>query len=104
MHVITPLKPNTSRKGRWSAVCWMMVIFLGLSLAYWIIKDHGGSIQAGGSPGQGATFTVRLPTRRGSDAGSAAAPAAAPGAAAAAVPVAPAAPVAAEAAQEGPGG
>ena len=33
MHVITPLKPNTSRKGRWSAVYWMIVILLGLSLA-----------------------------------------------------------------------
>jgi C4-dicarboxylate-specific signal transduction histidine kinase len=36
---------------------------LGLSISNSIIKDHGGSIQATGQPGQGATFTVRLPVR-----------------------------------------
>jgi len=38
---------------------------LGLSISRSIIKDHGGSIQASGAPGQGATFTVRLPVRSG---------------------------------------
>jgi two-component system C4-dicarboxylate transport sensor histidine kinase DctB len=36
---------------------------LGLSISKSIIKDHGGSIEAAGRPGQGATFTVRLPVR-----------------------------------------
>jgi C4-dicarboxylate-specific signal transduction histidine kinase len=36
---------------------------LGLSISRTIIKDHGGSIEAGGAVGRGATFTVRLPVR-----------------------------------------
>ena len=34
---------------------------LGLSISSSIIKDHGGTIQARGARGQGATFTIRLP-------------------------------------------
>ncbi|QGY39481.1 two-component sensor histidine kinase [Pseudodesulfovibrio cashew] len=34
---------------------------LGLSIIYGIIKKHGGSIDADSEPGEGATFTVRLP-------------------------------------------
>jgi len=43
---------------------------LGLSISKSIVKDHGGSIQAVGSPGQGATFTVRLPLVKAPAAGS----------------------------------
>ena len=34
---------------------------LGLSISYNIIQQHNGSIQVESSPGQGATFSVRLP-------------------------------------------
>ncbi len=34
---------------------------LGLSISRSIIKDHGGSIEARGESGNGATFTIRLP-------------------------------------------
>jgi C4-dicarboxylate-specific signal transduction histidine kinase len=34
---------------------------LGLSIVYGIIQDHGGSISVASNPGEGATFTVRLP-------------------------------------------
>jgi two-component system OmpR family sensor kinase len=34
---------------------------LGLALAREVIAGHGGTITAWGSPGEGATFTVRLP-------------------------------------------
>ena len=34
---------------------------LGLSISRTIIQDHQGSIEASGSPGKGATFTLRLP-------------------------------------------
>ncbi len=36
---------------------------LGLSVSYGIIRDHGGSIQAESTPGQGTTFQIRLPIR-----------------------------------------
>jgi len=34
---------------------------LGLSISLRIIRNHGGTIEAVGDPGKGATFTVRLP-------------------------------------------
>lgn len=34
---------------------------LGMAIAYRIVTEHGGTIQAGGAPGQGATITIRLP-------------------------------------------
>ena len=47
---------------------------LGLALAREIVADHGGTIRAGARPGQGATFTIRLPAARGSRADGAASP------------------------------
>jgi signal transduction histidine kinase len=37
---------------------------LGLSISYEIVKKHGGEIRASGTPGQGATFTIRIPIAR----------------------------------------
>jgi len=34
---------------------------LGMAIVYRIVTDHGGSIAASGSPGKGATITLRLP-------------------------------------------
>jgi len=34
---------------------------LGLTISQRIVKDHGGAIAAEGAPGQGASFTIRLP-------------------------------------------
>ena len=34
---------------------------LGLSISLSIIKNHQGTIEASGSPGKGAKFTIRLP-------------------------------------------
>ena len=34
---------------------------LGLALLHEVVTGHGGTIEASGRPGQGATFTVRLP-------------------------------------------
>ena len=34
---------------------------LGLSISRAIVVDHGGAIEARGAPGEGASFTVRLP-------------------------------------------
>ena len=34
---------------------------LGMAIAYRIVTDHGGSIEAVGLPGRGATITIRLP-------------------------------------------
>ncbi len=36
---------------------------LGMAIAYRIVTDHGGRIQAAGAPGRGATITMRLPIR-----------------------------------------
>jgi signal transduction histidine kinase len=38
---------------------------LGLSISYEIVKKHRGEIHAASAPGQGATFTVRIPLARG---------------------------------------
>ena len=38
---------------------------LGLAIARWIAEIHGGSISAESTPGEGATFTVRLPLTSG---------------------------------------
>jgi two-component system OmpR family sensor kinase len=35
---------------------------LGLALAREVVTGHGGTIEAHGAPGRGATFTIRLPT------------------------------------------
>ena len=37
---------------------------LGLALAKWIVERHSGSIAASSPPGDGSTFTVRLPLRQ----------------------------------------
>jgi heavy metal sensor kinase len=34
---------------------------LGLSLARWIVERHGGTIGVDSAPGEGSTFTIRLP-------------------------------------------
>lgn len=34
---------------------------LGLSITYWIVQNHQGSIEVSSQPGEGALFTVRLP-------------------------------------------
>jgi two-component system OmpR family sensor kinase len=34
---------------------------LGLALAREVVTGHGGTIEAWGSPGEGASFTIRLP-------------------------------------------
>ena len=34
---------------------------LGLSIAYWIVYNHGGKIEVDSNVGEGSTFTVRLP-------------------------------------------
>jgi two-component system NtrC family sensor kinase len=38
---------------------------LGLSVSYGLIKNHGGEIKVKSEVGQGTTFTVILPVRRG---------------------------------------
>jgi two-component system OmpR family sensor kinase len=38
---------------------------LGLALVREVVESHGGTIEATGRPGEGATFTVRLPAGGG---------------------------------------
>jgi signal transduction histidine kinase len=38
---------------------------LGLSIAYWIVRNHGGNIQVTSKEGQGTTFQVWLPLSQG---------------------------------------
>lgn len=42
---------------------------LGLSIAYWIVKNHQGRIEVASEPGRGATFSVWLPRRPGNGRG-----------------------------------
>jgi two-component system, NtrC family, sensor kinase len=37
---------------------------IGLSLAFWIIQDHGGRINVESAPGKGSVFTTYLPANR----------------------------------------
>jgi len=37
---------------------------IGLSLAFWIIQDHGGRINVESTPGKGSVFTTYLPANR----------------------------------------
>jgi signal transduction histidine kinase len=34
---------------------------LGLSIVKWIVEEHHGEITVASEPGQGASFTIRLP-------------------------------------------
>jgi polar amino acid transport system substrate-binding protein len=38
---------------------------LGLAIAFRIIEEHGGNILVKSKPGEGTTFTIRIPTRKG---------------------------------------
>src|SRR5262249_56938215 len=37
---------------------------LGLSISYEIVQKHAGEIKVSSTPGQGATFTIRIPMAR----------------------------------------
>lgn len=39
---------------------------LGMSIVFRIIEDHGGTIDVDSTPGQGTTFTIRLPLKQSS--------------------------------------
>ena len=41
---------------------------IGLSIVKRVVEKHGGTVEASGRPGEGATFIVRLPTAREDDA------------------------------------
>jgi len=38
---------------------------LGLSIAYWIVRNHGGRIEVKSTVGKGSTFVVWLPLAQG---------------------------------------
>jgi signal transduction histidine kinase len=38
---------------------------LGLAMTHKIIEEHGGDIQVSSSPGEGTTFTLKLPAVQG---------------------------------------
>ena len=44
---------------------------LGLSVSYGIIQSHGGDIEVASRPGEGSTFTIRLPVNRSATAAAA---------------------------------
>jgi signal transduction histidine kinase len=58
-HLPRLFEPFFTTKDLWSNVG------LGLSEAWRIVDEHGGDIQVRSEPGQGSTFTVRLPLAAG---------------------------------------
>ncbi len=57
-HLPRIFEPFFTTKDQWSNVG------LGLSVSYRIVSEHGGRIRVDSRPGEGSTFTVRLPAAR----------------------------------------